>query len=152
MKKAAYFLLSILIISANLTSQESGYFDGKDWGKFTGAGWMVKAGYLRGLQEGQATQMNIIAGFLFLLDKEKAVDNLLKLGDISKLNPYTIDLAPVNIEQLITGIDELYKDYANQHIPIFAIATLVKKRIAGEIREEDIGPRLQKLRAFSFAY
>jgi len=61
-------------------------------------------------------------------------------------NIYFPELGGAQFGQIVSGVDELYKDYANKHIPIFAIATLVQKRITGEIKINEVEPVLQKLR------
>ena len=153
MKKEVCFALLVFIITAGLFCQEKPtYLNGNDWEKFGKTDSRMKIGYLMGLAEGGATHTNLIAGYFYFLDKEKGVDNYFKLSAYSEKNLYEVDISGAAYGQIADGVDEFFKDYANRHIPIFAVATLVAKRITGKIREEDIGPYIQQLRAFKFIF
>lgn len=153
MKKEVCFALLVFIITAGLFCQEKPiYRNGNDWEKFGKADSMMKIAYLMGLEEGRVAAYNLTSGFLGLLDKEKSIDNVIKFFDFSRKNFYEVDISGAAYGQIADGVDELFKDYANRHIPIFAVATLVAKRITGKIREEDIGPYIQQLRAFKFIF
>lgn len=56
------------------------------------------------------------------------------------------DIAGVRFGQLVDGTDEVYRDYANKHIPIYEILPLVAQRARGEIDNKKMESRLQSLR------
>lgn len=114
--------------------------NGYEWNSMT-FGW--KLGFLEGLKIGSTSGRNETLLLLKDIIKISWEDNLrffelLKDGELG--------FHTVTLEQLIEGIDELYKDYANKRIPITRIAVLVYNRIRGSILLDDLEKELRILR------
>jgi hypothetical protein len=155
-KKKFFVPIMIIFMGIGLFGQEGigKYEDGNDWLKYSEG---MKTGFIMGLSEGATATSNLAVGFIALITKgaeesqklqSKLTDRFYKL----KESIYGVNVYEAQRGQIISGVDELYKDYANLHIPIFAIATLVAKRIKGEINEENVGEYLKELRAAKFLY
>ncbi|MGB8952379.1 MAG: hypothetical protein WCC06_06915 [Candidatus Aminicenantales bacterium] len=50
-------------------------------------------------------------------------------------------------EQMIDGVDEFYKYYANKNIPIFALASVACRRVLEELDQNGVDQELKRLRS-----
>jgi hypothetical protein len=154
MKKST-FVIMILFITWNTSwgvQDENLFIDGHNWEQMGDAAtrWIAKVCYLKGLAEGSGAKLiAVYDGF----SKEYKGDYARAISKVDSLisnNRYDCDLSNTTLDQVMEGIDEIYKDYANKHIPVFAIATLVTQRITGKIKEEDIPQKLEELRSIKW--
>ena len=150
------FIVPIMIIfmGIGLCGQEGigKYEDGNNWLKYNEG---MKLGFIMGLGDGTSATTNIILGLINILTKggtKERERELVELYFKLQNSIYGVNVYKAQRGQIISGVDELYKDYANLHIPIFAMATLVAKRIRGEINKENVEEYLKELRAAKFLY
>ena len=148
MKKQCRFIVVVFIISTGLFGQEKSeqgkYCDGWEWEKYSLA---MKVGYLWGVADGCGATVNLFTRYIA---KHSLTKGFLEFIEFTKTDYYRIDIGGPTCAQVVEGIDELYKDYANKHIPIFAIGTLVVDRISGRIQQEEIESYLRELRGIKF--
>jgi len=143
MKIKAFIILGILLIfSICLICQEKLFRNAYDWEKYD---LKEKVFFLVGLNQGSFAE-DFSYRQVLLLKYQWQKDKMEELITLKTKSYFFIDIGGANNEQIIAGIDELYKDYANKNIPIFAVATLVTKRITGKIKTEDVEKELSKLR------
>lgn len=147
MKHIVFSFLLFFFFVNNCISQEDidvtwpHYINAYVWEKWTND---VKFGYVVALLHG------------YLLGNREVIqiiqdDKLLKEEKISQIlsktkGSVTYCCMMVRYGQMIEGIDEFYKDYANKDIPVFMLMPLACKRVKGEISQEAIENELQKLR------
>jgi len=142
------FILMVALICSGLIGQNGGSsaLNGFNWielgNKDMNKG--LKGAYLRGVFEGANANLKMLmdAGLIETNDEETN-EKISKMD----LSPYYVDLSASPLGQIVDGVDELYRDYANRHIPVFAIANLVNRRIRGKVSDLDFPKDLEKLRA-----
>jgi len=141
-------ILMVALICSGLIGQNGGSsaLNGFNWIELGNKDMnkALKGAYLRGVFEGANANLEMLmdAGLLEINDEETN-EKISKMD----LSPYYVDLSASPLGQIVDGIDELYKDYANRHIPVFAIANLVNRRIRGKVSDLDFPKDLEKLRA-----
>ena len=122
--------------------------DGNKWiemGKIDNAAFL-KLMYLKGLYDG----LGGVAHYL----TERSPRIFAKQEDLSKVlavlgEDFNLG-GSSSLAQIVDGIEEIYKDYANKMIPVFAIASLVNKRILGRISDQDFDGELVHLRSITW--
>jgi hypothetical protein len=145
---SAILLFGLIFVSeSTLAQQKKAFWDGYEWERITGQeGEFIRLGYLIGLGDGQKSTNYLLAGSL----ADKYSMTFIKMLELNesflKSNDCYIPCM-ASYGQLIEGINEIYKDYANKHIPVFALVSLVCKRTAGEIDLLGIEKELERLRA-----
>jgi hypothetical protein len=144
--KTAMIAVGIILVGVFVAAQEKKVFwDDDEW---KGADISMKLGYLSGLEQG-----DIIGGrgiIIALREKYAWTDeklNELIDSSLGNLDPDELRWNGATKGQMRLGIDGFYKDYANKKIPVYALASLVCKRVRGEISEEGVGEELLRLRA-----
>jgi|Deesub1362B_J571_1020462.scaffolds.fasta_scaffold05548_3 hypothetical protein len=115
-------------------------YNGYEWDKFTLG---MKLGFVVGFFIGIQTCENQIS-FLYSIEKDEKLKK--GLGMTYTTIRLSYDIAGVRFGQLVDGTDEVYRDYANKHIPIYEILPLVAQRARGEIDNKKMESRLQSLR------
>ena len=147
-KKVFVIIAALLVANVYLVCQDKRiYGNGYDWEKLDqNAKWFVVYGLNR----------IILANTLYYYEPYDQAPVVRYQGQkvyyfwSKKLTPqqaFNVEVSHVSYFRLMEGIDELYKDYANKNIPIFAIATLAAKKITGKIKTEDVEKELQRLKA-----
>ena len=146
-RKWAFIVLlavTLNILMAGQTSTSS-YSDGNFWRSINNLSSprdtiLIKTAFIRGLLEGSQSQILIIKADM--------------PGDIAKIfieemekNPLFIGRFTGAVEQVVNGVEDVYKDYANLNIPVFGIVGVVIKRITGTISDQEATEILQNLRA-----
>jgi hypothetical protein len=143
MYKRSSFLLIFLIASGmGLYAQKEGksFLDGSSWISLSAG---EKVLLLKGANEGCVSFYMSIG--LTCSDAKRIFDRIEK-------SPYYIDVSGAPFGQISEGIDELYKDYANKHVPALALGTLVAKRIRGKLNEQEFSNGLQNLRSTKWQF
>jgi hypothetical protein len=105
-----------------------------------------KAAYIKGYNDG--TQMGVISTYRGLnagrvLYKVFSDEEIAKYEDALTETLCTVSFTS---EQIVGGIDELYKDFANQSIPVPLIIPVVGRRLRGELGIDGLEKELQELR------
>jgi len=149
MKKKAFVIIAVLLVAnVYLVCQDKRiYGNGYDWEKLDqNAKWFVVYGLYKSILADntlyyyqpydQAPVVKIQGKKVYYFWSKK----------LTPQQAFNVEVSQVSYFRLMEGIDELYKDYANKNIPVFAVATLATKRIAGKIKTEDVEKELQRLR------
>lgn len=119
------------------------WLDGDDWEMMDVA---MKLGYVQGLQH---ASMQSVYECVAYLRKNRILDEIGIDKMIKSVNDTTL-IYPVGATfgQMIEGVDELYKDYANKKIASYALMSVVCKRASGELDNAGFERHLVNLRTF----
>ena len=133
--KRLCLVVFLCVLSIGLRGQS--IRSGEDWESFPKN---MKIAFVMGMVDGA------VASYCSIVDVKMAnsVDQI--ISKVAK-SPYYCQVRGDTYDQIIEGLDEFYKDFANKHIPIFALATLVRQRIDGSLSDKQVAEKLQKLRA-----
>lgn len=142
--KIPLFLLFLIFIINIISPEEYDitwphYINAYVWEKWTPD---VKLGYVIALLHGY------ILGNREVIQRIQE-DKLLSQEKINQIIPSSsasYKCMKVRYIQMIDGVDEFYKDYANKDIPVFMLMPLVCKSVKGEVLQETIENELLKLR------
>ena len=150
MRSLLQFMLCFFLIGSGLFGQSNRdvLMRGEGWRSLgdDGTARTIKCIYLLGLHDGALSQ------FLAIATESTGADSKERHELIDKANksPLNLELVGTSFEQLADGVDDLYRDYANRHIPVLVIATLVNKRIRGIISDQEVPAELAKLRSYQW--
>jgi len=136
-----FFLFCISLIALQ-TLEKKLWVDGYKWEEVDDQLWRL--GYLEGLGHGNILTMSELVTYVResgLLTEDQIQTMVSSYGDRSD-----IYLVGATYGQVMDGVNELYKDYANKKIPVHCLATIVCKRVRGELDIEDMERELQRLR------
>lgn len=156
-KLSLVFIIFILLIGQKVDAKPLDGSDWREWGeapnKITGE--LFKGLYIKGYLDGSKIVVINVNQLIkeikeLKTDKGETVidDELTKfaLELINKeLQRLKITGIPVNIKQVVDGLDVLYEDYKNRNIQIAYAIHVVKKQIQGA-SEEEINAILEYLR------
>jgi hypothetical protein len=138
---------TFLYLSQEQEKQSKIFWDGNDWNTYKGEeGYSIKLGYLIGLYHGQIASANNIYDALeqdFFWKRDEIAQLITKITKYSDLS-----LGGAKWAKVIESVDNYYKDSANNKIPVFSLATLVSRKLMGELGPEEAALVLLQMRAF----
>ena len=105
-----------------------------------------KSGFVQGFAVGVLSSFRIAS-----MRSENAIkfgmeDEAKGSKEVADAITYNLNVFNIPFGQLITGLNEFYKDYANLKIPIFLSIDFVGDRITGKINDNEAQERLLQLR------
>ena len=151
-KKLLVILAALLVANVHLVSQDKRiYGNAYDWEKLDQtAKWFVVYGLYKSILADNTLYYNQVYNQAPVVRYQGQKVYYLWSKKLTPQQAFNVEVGQVSYFRLMEGIDELYKDYANKNIPIFAIGKLASKRITGKIKTEDIEKELQRLRAIEW--
>lgn len=133
--KRLCLVVFLCIFSTGLRGQS--YQSGEDWEFFPKN---MKIAFVMGMVDGAIASFCSIVDVKMVKSADEVISRLAK-------STYYCQVRGGTYEQIIEGLDDFYKDFANKHIPVFALATLVRQKIDGSLSDAQVAEKLQKLRA-----
>jgi len=151
-KKLLVIIAALLVANVHLVSQDKRiYGNGYDWEKLDQtAKWFVVYGLYKSILADNTLYYNQVYNQAPVVRYQGQKVYYLWSKKLTPQQAFNVEVGQVSYFRLMEGIDELYKDYANKNIPVFAVATLAAKRITGKIKTEDVEKELQRLRAIEW--
>lgn len=136
-----------IVCLAGQASKTYGFLDGNYWSQIGNLksvdAKFAKLMFVTGLIETSQTQVACI-----LRGKSPGI----KDAFLNSMKADALFIGEVKVgitDQMISGLDEVYRDHANKHLPIVGVLSLVVKKIQGEIGEQEFADVLRKLRAIT---
>lgn len=147
-RQSSLFLIFTFLAISLVWAQGDSQVTWPDWvNAYTWDKWdfNTRYGYILGFLHGNLRGTRLIIETI--QDKKLLTDEqVIQVLNASHKNSPSVIAGGTRFIQMMDGISEFHKDYANKDIPVFMLLPVVCKRVKGEIKQEDIEKELKKLR------